>query len=133
MWRVFPLAPNSPEPIDLASLLNLAEPPETAPAETPAEAGRPLKVLVTGAYGLIGNLLYQRLAAQPDRYETYGLVKDLQRSERSAVSPSFLELPEGRLRPEFGSKLTMIGVLRAFPSSIWSSTSVTSSSVPESP
>ena len=32
----------------------------------------PLKVHVTGVYGLIGNLVYQHLSAQPDRYDVYG-------------------------------------------------------------
>ncbi len=41
----------------------------------------PRTVLVTGAYGLIGNLVYAHLAAQPDRYTAYGMVR---RNEASA-------------------------------------------------
>lgn len=59
---------------------------------------QPLNVLVTGAYGLIGNLLVAHLAAQPERYNTFGLVKDTQRSKRSAAASSFYELPADHLR-----------------------------------
>jgi nucleoside-diphosphate-sugar epimerase len=31
-----------------------------------------LKVHITGVYGLIGNLVYRHLHAQPDRYDVYG-------------------------------------------------------------
>lgn len=35
-------------------------------------AEKPLKVHVTGVYGLIGNLTYRHLSAQADRYDVYG-------------------------------------------------------------
>ena len=45
----------------------------------------PKKVLVTGAYGLIGNLVYARLAAQPAAYQVFGLVKSREPSPRAAA------------------------------------------------
>jgi nucleoside-diphosphate-sugar epimerase len=33
------------------------------------------KVLVTGAYGLVGNVIYKKLADAPDVYDAYGLVR----------------------------------------------------------
>ena len=33
------------------------------------------RVLITGAYGLIGNLVYAHLAAQPAAYAVYGMVE----------------------------------------------------------
>jgi NAD+ dependent glucose-6-phosphate dehydrogenase len=43
------------------------------------------QVLITGAYGLIGNLVYARLAAQPERYDVFGLVKNAAPSARTAA------------------------------------------------
>jgi nucleoside-diphosphate-sugar epimerase len=57
----------------------------------------PLRVLITGAYGLLGNLLYARLAAQPGVYEVYGLAKDTHPSERAAERAVYAIPPE-RLR-----------------------------------
>jgi nucleoside-diphosphate-sugar epimerase len=55
------------------------------------------KVLITGANGLIGNLLYAALAARPDRYAQYGLVRRTAPSRR--VNPAnFYTIPAGRLR-----------------------------------
>lgn len=54
-------------------------------------------VLVTGAYGLIGNLVYARLAAQPDRYDAYGMVRRLQASERVSRA-NFCHIPPAKLR-----------------------------------
>lgn len=59
---------------------------------------QPLNILVTGAYGLIGNLVVAHLTAQPQHYTVYGLVKDTQRSARSAAAPTFCEIPPDRLR-----------------------------------
>jgi nucleoside-diphosphate-sugar epimerase len=56
----------------------------------------PKKVLITGAYGLIGSLVCARLAAQPDRYDVYGLDRVSQRSARSQHIPP-CELPAGHL------------------------------------
>jgi nucleoside-diphosphate-sugar epimerase len=56
-----------------------------------------IRVLITGAYGLIGNLVYARLAAQPEAYEAYGLVRNTQPSRRAA-SINFCEVPAERLR-----------------------------------
>ena len=55
------------------------------------------KVLITGAYGLIGNLVYADLDAQPDRYAAYGMVR---RDEPSArVEPMELHtIPAERIR-----------------------------------
>ncbi len=54
------------------------------------------KVLVTGAYGLIGNLVYARLAAQPDVYNAYGMVRRVTPSDR-APTWNFCEIPPERL------------------------------------
>lgn len=40
-------------------------------------------VLITGAYGLIGNLVYARLAGQPERYAAFGMVRRQKPSDRS--------------------------------------------------
>lgn len=58
------------------------------------------KVLITGAYGLIGNLVYARLAAQPERYATYGMARHLGGSARTAelrlceIAPERLRLAD---------------------------------------
>ncbi len=57
----------------------------------------PMKVLITGAYGLIGNLVYARLAEQPGAYEAYGMVRRLKPSAR-AEEINFREIPAGQLR-----------------------------------
>jgi len=55
------------------------------------------KVLITGANGLIGNLVYAALAAQPGRYAPYGLVRRKEPSMR--VDPAdFYTIPADRLR-----------------------------------
>lgn len=41
-----------------------------------------LKVLVTGATGQVGYMVYSRLLSQPDRYEVFGVDKKVQPSER---------------------------------------------------
>ncbi|MBE0697310.1 MAG: NAD(P)-dependent oxidoreductase [Anaerolineaceae bacterium] len=57
-------------------------------------------VLVTGAYGLIGNLVYQHLAAQPDRYNVFGTSRRMQASSRATkmdynkISPERLRLAD---------------------------------------
>ncbi len=55
------------------------------------------KVLVTGAYGLIGNLVYARLAEQPDRYAVYGSARRLHPSAR-AEKMTYWDIPRERLR-----------------------------------
>lgn len=62
-----------------------------------SENSAPIKVLVTGAYGLIGNIVFAHLDAQPDRYLTYGMVRRLQPSVRAAIM-HYAELPVDRLR-----------------------------------
>jgi nucleoside-diphosphate-sugar epimerase len=57
----------------------------------------PLKVLTTGAYGLIGNLVYAHLAAQPERYDAYGSARRLQPSVRVQTMP-FTPIPEEKMR-----------------------------------
>lgn len=56
-----------------------------------------LTVLVTGAYGLIGNLVYARLAAQPESYTVVGLAREAQPSTR-AESIDLCEIPAKQLR-----------------------------------
>ena len=55
------------------------------------------KVLITGAYGLVGNVAYRWLTATPDRYEVYGLVR---RRAASARIPDadLCPIPDARLR-----------------------------------
>lgn len=43
----------------------------------------PLKVLITGATGLVGYAAYTHLAGQPERYEVYGLDRQRQMSART--------------------------------------------------
>jgi nucleoside-diphosphate-sugar epimerase len=54
-------------------------------------------VLVTGAYGLIGNLVYAQLAGQPERYTPYGMVRRQKPSER-ADQVRFTPIPSANLR-----------------------------------
>lgn len=56
-----------------------------------------LKVLITGAYGLIGNLVYARLAGRSESYDVYGLIRNRQPSTR-AESINLHEIPEGQIR-----------------------------------
>ncbi len=67
-----------------------------------------LKVLVTGAYGLIGNLVYARLASQPDRYDACGSSRRPQPSQRAADMP-YQVIPPERLRL---AELTDFGAVR---------------------
>ncbi len=53
----------------------------------------PLKVHITGVYGLIGNLVYGHLQAQPDRYDVYGSGRRTMSSVR-ADAESILRLPD---------------------------------------
>jgi nucleoside-diphosphate-sugar epimerase len=55
------------------------------------------KVLITGAHGLIGNLVYAHLAMQPGLYDVYGLVRRLQPSSR-VKTEHFYAIPEDKLR-----------------------------------
>ena len=52
-----------------------------------------LKVHITGVYGLIGNLVYSHLYAQPDRYDVYGSGRRTMSSVR-ADAESVLRLPD---------------------------------------
>lgn len=54
-------------------------------------------ILITGAYGLIGSLVYARLAAQPEQYDVYGLDKNGAPSARSSAS-GLVEIPADHLR-----------------------------------
>jgi nucleoside-diphosphate-sugar epimerase len=56
-----------------------------------------LKVLTTGANGLIGNLVYAHLAAQPERYDAYGSARRFQPSVR-VQTMSFTPIPEDKMR-----------------------------------
>lgn len=51
---------------------------------------------MTGAYGLIGNLVYSHLAATPERYETHGMVRTGEPSARTADG-SFTNIDVPRL------------------------------------
>jgi hypothetical protein len=53
----------------------------------------PLKVHITGVYGLIGNLAYQHLAAQPEQYDLYGSGRRVMSSAR-ADADSITRLPD---------------------------------------
>lgn len=55
----------------------------------------PLHILITGAHGLIGNLLYQHLAAQPARYQVYGLDRSAEPSTR-ILATHFMPVPPER-------------------------------------
>lgn len=54
------------------------------------------RVLITGAYGLIGNLVYTQLAAQPDAYLPSGLVRHNSASERAVAVP-LQRIPDAQL------------------------------------
>lgn len=62
-----------------------------------SENQKPLKVLITGAHGLIGNLTYARLAENPQAYEPYGMVRSLQ-PRHNKLGENFCEIPPERLR-----------------------------------
>ncbi len=53
------------------------------------------KVLVTGAYGLIGNVIYTRLSRNPDKYDVYGLSRRSLPSDRIPTSAVF-SIPEDK-------------------------------------
>jgi NAD+ dependent glucose-6-phosphate dehydrogenase len=55
------------------------------------------QVLITGANGLVGNLVYARLAVQPESYEVYGMLRHQQPSARAAGA-EFVAIPEQRQR-----------------------------------
>jgi nucleoside-diphosphate-sugar epimerase len=54
------------------------------------------RVLVTGAYGLVGNVIFCRLASDPDRYDVYAFSRRRHQSDR---------LPQGTLCPVPESQL----------------------------
>lgn len=51
------------------------------------------KVLITGVYGLIGNVIYRRLLEQPEAYEVHGLSRRRHSSDRISES-AMAEVPE---------------------------------------
>ena len=53
----------------------------------------PLKVHITGVYGLIGNLVYQQLSAQPQQYDVFGSGRRELSSAR-ADADSIVRLPD---------------------------------------
>lgn len=57
----------------------------------------PLKVHITGVYGLIGNLVYGHLQTRGDRYELYGSGRRTAGSYR-ADAASLIHLPDDRFR-----------------------------------
>ena len=56
-----------------------------------------LNVLITGANGLIGNIVYAHLAAQPDRYHVYGSARREQPSNR-AEKMNYTRIPTSQMR-----------------------------------
>jgi len=56
-----------------------------------------MKVLITGATGLVGNIVYARLAAQPERYDVYGSARRPRPSTR-AETMAYTDIPPDRLR-----------------------------------
>jgi len=74
---------------------NMIEPHRLS-SDSAEQSGR-LKVLITGAYGLIGNLVYARLAAQPAAYDTYGMVRRVQPSARTSAIHHY-QIPAEKLR-----------------------------------
>lgn len=61
------------------------------------QTNAPHRVLVTGAYGLIGNLAFAALLREPDRFEPYGMVRRLHASARIA-DEELVRIPDDRLR-----------------------------------
>ncbi|MEK7399281.1 MAG: NAD(P)-dependent oxidoreductase [Candidatus Poribacteria bacterium] len=55
----------------------------------------PQKVLITGVYGLIGNIVYARLAENPDKYDVYGLTRRNLPSERISLDKTCM-VPENK-------------------------------------
>jgi nucleoside-diphosphate-sugar epimerase len=55
------------------------------------------RILITGAYGLIGNLVYAQLVAQSEFYDVYGMVRHTKHSTRAAEI-NFCEIPVEKLR-----------------------------------
>ena len=53
------------------------------------------KVLITGVYGLIGSVVYDRLRGQPEAYEVYGLARRRHPSVRVAAGKR-IEIPDER-------------------------------------
>ena len=60
-------------------------------------ASLPKKVLITGAHGLIGNLLYAHLASQPERYDPYGMVRSAA-PRRRRTGEKFFDIPPEKMR-----------------------------------
>ena len=54
------------------------------------------RVLITGAYGLIGNTVYRALSAAPDAYDVYGLARRQHPSDRLPGS-ELCAIPDDRL------------------------------------
>jgi len=53
----------------------------------------PLKIHITGAYGLIGNLVYKHLSHRPDRYELFGSGRRTVSSQRADLNAR-MAIPE---------------------------------------
>jgi nucleoside-diphosphate-sugar epimerase len=53
------------------------------------------KVLITGAYGLVGNVVYGHLAQDPEAYDVYGLARRRHPSDR-VIEDRMHEIPEER-------------------------------------
>ena len=63
-------------------------------------SGEPLKVHVTGVYGLIGNLVYKHLSTKDNLYDVYGSGRRTISSDRadadSLLQSTFLSIQAGR-------------------------------------
>ena len=57
---------------------------------------RQIKLLITGAHGLIGNLVYTQLVTKPQQYDVYGMARDQQPSHN--VAGNFASVPSEKLR-----------------------------------
>jgi nucleoside-diphosphate-sugar epimerase len=60
------------------------------------DTSRPITVLITGAYGLIGNIVYARLAVQSEAYTVYGTAR-LGEAEQRAKMMNFTQIPAQKL------------------------------------
>jgi len=65
------------------------------------------KILITGAYGLLGNALYRHLASQPEKYEVFGLDKRRGPSERTPPN-SPIRIPDERFHLADIRKLNLV-------------------------
>lgn len=73
-----------------------------------SDTHEPTRVLITGANGLVGNIIFAHLAKRPERYDAYGSARRRQPSSR--LTTTFAHIPDDRLRI---ADLTDVDALRA--------------------